>query len=363
MSNGTSNDSNSNSSNGSMDAGTITSVVALVISLVALIATTLQVLQQYYASAQGYSNCNEKVMGLWAKATWRKFRWSELRFQVLFEAPVIFVAPPDNKKRPVPDSDIWYMDGGDESYAKTRTMKPDAEDNAHALQASRESIHTADNELASWVTLLSALEKMEKESRAWETNTKTKAGPHRIATYIPTMAIAVQSKIRSWDSMPNVKKPYATTTISHLIEMAAILGIYWQEFDRKADQYRAEGNGYILSGSVVNDLGIVFTFEKMGRPKFQENRVIPRDEVKELCFGFVPTIFRETSGSMESPLDIDAMKQGEMDTLQLGSHHEIAETLVLIGCDTQTINYFLKDGKTAHLFPSKFPTPTFADTY
>lgn len=69
-------------------------LAALVISIGALITTVLQVVQQYLASADGFRRCAPSVMGLWAKNTTRKLSWRELRFEVVFEAPVIFIAPP-----------------------------------------------------------------------------------------------------------------------------------------------------------------------------------------------------------------------------------------------------------------------------
>jgi hypothetical protein len=39
-------------------------LVALIVSLVALVTTVLQVLQQYYSSAEGYRRCAASVMGL-----------------------------------------------------------------------------------------------------------------------------------------------------------------------------------------------------------------------------------------------------------------------------------------------------------
>lgn len=271
-----------------------------------------------------------------------------------FEAPVLFVAPLKNKKKPVTTRELYYANGTNESYTQTRTMLPEIEmPNIIALQ---EDVHTADNERASWLDLLSAVQRMERESRKWEQiqwkATSRKGAPE----YTPTFAIAVQPKTRSWDTMQDIKKPYATSTISHIVEVAAALGINWQEFDRKWHQYRAEGNGFILSGSNANNLGILFTFERTGRQKFEESRLVPRDEVKELCFGFVPTIFRyDTLGAMEAPPVVDTMKQGDMPTLQLGSRHEIAETLVLIGCDITTAHHFLDEGsKTEHLFHIPF---------
>jgi hypothetical protein len=146
-----------------------------------------------------------------------------------------------------------------------------------------------------------------------------------------------------------VRKPYATTTICHLIEIAAMMGIYWKEFDRSRERYRAEGNGYILMGTNVPELGVLFTLQICGQNRFQENRVIPVDEVKELCCGFVSTLFREDKDTRrvefpnEDPKDLSFLKLGTMD--------EIAETMVRIECNTDTANYFRSsDAEHRHLF-------------
>ena len=78
------------------------SIVALIISLIALSATVLQVLQTYFASsAAGYARCGIHTMGEWGKFTKRKFKLSDLRFEVEFEVPVIFLAPPNNHNKPI----------------------------------------------------------------------------------------------------------------------------------------------------------------------------------------------------------------------------------------------------------------------
>jgi hypothetical protein len=41
----------------------VLALIALLISLVALFTTVLQVLQQYFSSAEGYRRCAESVMG------------------------------------------------------------------------------------------------------------------------------------------------------------------------------------------------------------------------------------------------------------------------------------------------------------
>ncbi|KAK3380925.1 hypothetical protein B0H63DRAFT_434288 [Podospora didyma] len=341
--------------------GDVLNWVALVVSLVALLGTVAQVLQQYYASAAGYSNCGETVMGEWHKTKHRKFRLHELRFEVQFETPVIFVCPPTNDKGPVLKEPVRFINGTQDSLKETRTLLPD-KDGSRLSNA----VHTADNERATWVMLLSELQSMEKESQEWQNEHFIKNGPPRgpasqLATFRDhTLAVAIQYKKRSWDNMPtDVKKPYATTAMCHLLEIAAMMGIYWQEFDRSKDRYRAEGNGYILTGTQVSDLGITFTFQVSGKHKFKENRVIPVDEVKEMCCGTVSTLFQEVQGKdnrrvfqNEDPKDLS--------TLQLGSYDEIAETMVLIDCNTNTANYFREDqanfatARHEHLFPVPF---------
>ncbi|KAJ0346651.1 hypothetical protein COL154_008482 [Colletotrichum chrysophilum] len=353
------------------DLELIVAVVALVISVLAFIIAIFQALQQYYASATGYSSCTPKVMGDWAQFTRRIFKWYEFRFEVEFETPVIFVAPPTNPRGPLGEhknKEITYMVGTPDSYKKTYTWDQDQYNQIDkSLRAgdTRQAIHTADNELANWLGLLMAIQRMEKESRTWQDNEyfghtpqwqeQTQCHPNPTSTFVPyTLTVGMQRKKKSWDSMPdNMKKPYATTTISHLVEMAAMLGIYWKEFNRNEDRYRAQGNGFMITGYDVDDLGVVFTFQKTGPTWFHENRVVPHNSVKELCFGYCPTIFRQQNSSNHKYTD----EPKDIGTLQLGSMSAIAETLVVLGCNTNTVKYFRKptsDTRHTHLFPIAF---------
>jgi len=359
--NGTNNgggSNNNNNGNGSEELAV--GVVALVISLVALLGTVAQVLQQYYASAAGFANCGENVMGEWYKTTKRIFRPTELRFEVQFEVPVIFVCLPDNKRGPVKDAPIHFVSGTEESLRNTRTLS--AKEEEKQRQPTRENkVHTADNERCTWVTLLSHLHAMERTNREWvaehypgvipEDRLEGEAHPELRGH---SLCVAVQAKPRSWDNMPvDVKKPYAITTICHLVEIAAMLGIYWREWDRSRDRYRAEGNGFILTGTTVTDLGLMFTFQICGASSFQDSRIIPVDEAKELCCGSVSTIFR--AGNDVRRLGSLNEDPRELGVLQLGSLNEIAETMVLLQCNTQTARYFRRpNSKHTHLFPVPF---------
>ncbi|EGX91109.1 hypothetical protein CCM_05266 [Cordyceps militaris CM01] len=341
----------------------VVALVALIVSLVALTATFMQVLQQYYASAAGYSLCNEKVMGGWARTKTRRFSWEELRYEVQYDAPVIFVSPPNNRRGPIPDAPIYFLDGSPRSLEETWTT-PELDPRKEYLTLSaKERVHTADNERTSWSVLLYAIQRMEAKSSEWQRDQYGPPGTLQAQYGLPskppslrehhTLTVALQRKRKSWDTMPpSMTKPYATTTMCHMIEMLAALGIYWKEFDRRRDRYWAEGNGFLVLGE-RNDLGIVFSLQVHGQATFERNRVIPVDYIKELTFGYVPTIYRDTID--QSRLKVPSDMPENLSSLQMSRDRELAESLTVIGCNMNTVNYFLEDGsRTSHIFPLAF---------
>jgi hypothetical protein len=314
-------------------------LIALIVSLVALLTTVLQVLQQYFSSAEGYRRCAESVMGMWAKGTHRKLVAREFRVEVVFETPVIFVASPDNTKGPIPERAIHYVDGSDDSYKNTRVLRPVEQDQADKQAVAR--VHTADDERASWVTVLSTLQRAECDSRIWDRK-------HRGTAYKPPkheIAVGLQSKTRSWDFIPSsITKPYATSAICHLVEMMAMLGLYWKVFDQILWNLRAEGNGFILTSTSVHGLGVMVVFAVTGRSIFDENRVIPCKAVKELAFGTVPNIF-------DDPVYLKRENDAQSLELVFGEEKNVTATLESLGCTSETLIRFAKDHK--HIFSGK----------
>jgi hypothetical protein len=73
-------------------------IAAFTISIAAMFLSTLQALLAYLQfdnSEVGRRRCSAEVMGkLWASRTTRKFKWREFRYQVFFEVPVFYTAPP-----------------------------------------------------------------------------------------------------------------------------------------------------------------------------------------------------------------------------------------------------------------------------
>lgn len=173
---------------------------------------------------------------------------------MVFETPVLFLAPPDNPRGPIKDRPIYYMDGTARSYRETRTLEQKDQDIADQQALAR--VHTADDEKASWVTLLLSLQGEELESRTWdkENHQTPKGKVYPLPKH--TLAVGLQAKVRSWDFMPtSMSRPFATTTICHLVEMAAMLGMFWKNFDQMNWNLRAEGNGFIITGNQVHGLG------------------------------------------------------------------------------------------------------------
>ncbi|KAK4161335.1 Mod-A [Cladorrhinum sp. PSN259] len=320
-------------------------IIALAISVLALLGVVLQYVQASYLKTNGHWLRDKAVMGKWVSHA--HLRFGLLRAWVEYEAPVIFLAPTNNKRGPVAGKTIWYVDGSSKSCDETRVDQL-------SNDRDRERVHTVTKELATWIMVISAAQKMERDSKDWEqmkwrdSGTSPPPPPE-----VVSLAVAIQPIKRSFDKQPAVNRPFASTAICHMIELCAVLGIYWKEFDRVNDKYRAEGNGYSLLGTRVSDFGLLFTFEKTGWPKFGKNRVIPTGEVKELCFGNVPTFYREKDDDKGWGEPIT--EQTDLKTLMLGSRTEIADTLNLIRCNEFTTQCYSDEKKKhVHLFPVVF---------
>ncbi|KAF2760390.1 hypothetical protein EJ05DRAFT_474275 [Pseudovirgaria hyperparasitica] len=306
----------------------IIAIVSLIISIIAFVVAIAQALQQYLASAEGYRKCAKPVMGHWAHSTRRRFRLNEVRFEVLFETPVLFVGTPENKRGPVPGRGITNIDGSDESYVASNTIDESAqevEDREAANTTNRfRRVHTIDDERATWVSLLTMLQRAERAGRAWDA--KHAMTPKGIKYGAPdySMVVQMQKRKRSWDYMPDsVLKPYAQTTMSHLAELAVMLGMRWRTFDPDTDNLRAEGNGMILTSSQYVGLGLGVSFSVFSMTEFGERRTMPAVNVRKLVFGCVETMYDDLA-------------------LNFGGDQEIRRTLQLVGCKQDTIEKWFK---------------------
>lgn len=223
--------------------------------------------------------------------------------------------------------EIHNIDGSDDSYKATNTMKPEKE--------RLTNVSTADDEQASWVTLLGAIQREEADSREWEEAHRISPRGNKYDKPEYTICHSMQKKTRSYDFMPPaVTKPYATTTISHLVEMIGMLGMYWKAFEEIRGNLRAEGNGFILTSTTVHGLGLMATFSVTGLSKFKENRVIPSHDIKELVFGFVPSILGKS--------------------LEFGSADGVKRTLAVLKCEPDVSESYLNNKDRPYIFSVTF---------
>lgn len=99
--------------------------------------------------------------------------------------------------------EIYYIDGTDESYINTQVRGKTAQKEVDERIA---RVLTADDERATWVNLLSMLQREEEDSRAWDEQQRTKTPPRKPARAVKPpeygLVVGLQKKTRSWDFMP-----------------------------------------------------------------------------------------------------------------------------------------------------------------
>jgi hypothetical protein len=304
--------------------GDSVSLVALFVSLVALFTTLGQLLQQYFATADGYRRCTPSVMGDWAQRTRLRWRWREFRFETIFYIPRIIYGPlhGDVGKR-------------SEELATGQCSLVDTKDSLD-LSMTRGGWGSQDarryynsDELACWVPLLAQLHKQGKE--IIDHFPPSDAG-RQLTVDNDTTVPVIQFIRKSWDFMPvDVVRPMASTTVSDVAIMARRLGQVWKKFDPGAGQMRAEGNGHVITSTLARSLGTILQYTYTTRDNPQNCFYIPVKEADKLGFGLVEFDHRLFGAEMGRDLDVGSF-DGISSTLSLiiGSrgYHDVVDTVL-----------------------------------
>lgn len=132
----------------SEDSSNNISATALAIALFSLVVAVGQIVQQYFATADGARRCQASVIGPWHRETHWHFRWRELRFEILYKSPHIMMAKGT--------SDFNALRGL--PLLSQSTQAPDYDEKAD--DAELES-----DELVCWVPLLEELLQLEANYR------------------------------------------------------------------------------------------------------------------------------------------------------------------------------------------------------
>lgn len=247
---------------------------ALAIALVAFITALGQLLQQYFATADGYRRCQRSVMGEWASKTRLRWRWREFRFETLYTTPELFMTNtgPDR-------SDQVLIEGGIDS--RLATLAPAPSSSSHGGRHIDETV--------CWVSLLHQLHL---------------TGARNGASDTPKISLpALTFQERSWDfQVPDVVRPLAVSTVSDIAIMARRLGMRWKDFRPYDGSLKAEGHFQVMTSTNVRSLGILlqysFTWKEewrsvyrfgmiRGFTKQKEERYVPSTGADLLGFGII----------------------------------------------------------------------------
>ncbi|OBT66827.1 hypothetical protein VE03_04054 [Pseudogymnoascus sp. 23342-1-I1] len=248
-------------SNGSGVEGRV-AVIALIVSLVALVATTGQLLQQYFATADGYRRCQASVMGAWGKKTRLRWRWRQFRFETLYSTPEIFMT---DMFYPICSAE--YLLGLKDIETNELWSAPGPNNYGRLAGENR-----SNGDLVSWLELLSQMHRSTYKSLSPsksqdDVNREIKlinARQQFHSDYRRVPAIEVME--RSWDFQPpDVSRPLAKTTLSTLAVMARRMGMRWKVFRPEDGIMHAEGGGHVLTSTVVRTLGLVMQYNYHGQ--------------------------------------------------------------------------------------------------
>lgn len=237
--------------------------VALVISIIALLVTSGQLLSQIFATAEGHRHCQPSVIGNWASLTRRKWRWSSFRFETIVTTPEIELMPFGKTRDGVLLLKLW---SSSRNYSGRHSF--------YDLLSNRDAQVSQKKELVCWIPFLRELKKsMESDQRAcylegasylshWDSAEKRN---------IQTLPVLTH-KSRSWDFMPpEIVRPFASTTVSDIAIIALRMGMSWKVLKPEEGVMEAEGNGHVLSSTLIRSLGTLIRYIRSSGPNFEVN--------------------------------------------------------------------------------------------
>jgi hypothetical protein len=269
-----------------MGADTTLAAAALAIALVALCTTIGQLLQQYFATADGYRRCQKSVMGEYARKTRLQWRWREFRFETLYTTPEIFLvgqgvpnrvgqvlltgSQKSREKSLVPLSSVENGDAVMLAPSNLHGMKRQRNMESKPLgiqpRPSRIEGGTYTGEMACWVPLLHWIH--EKTGISLDDRPSiTLQWTDPILMPPPDLRLpAIIFRERSWDFQPpDVVRPLAKTTLSDIAVIARRMGMKWKDFRPSDGILRAEGHSQTITSTIVRSLGLVLQYSYTGQ--------------------------------------------------------------------------------------------------
>jgi len=268
-----------------MGADTSLAGAALAIALVALVTALGQLLQQYFATADGFRRCQKSVMGGYARQTRLRWRWREFRFETLYTIPEIFLTGEGAPRRvgqvlltgseKSRETSLIPMGSVNMGSEKVETLEYETKhgDNLEAADGRRtmrikvskgapRSSGENHGEMVCWVPFLHWIH--ESTFAALGAHNVTEAGLESAPPKVRIPAVVLRE--RSWDFQPpDVVRPLARTTLSDIAVIARRMGMKWKDFRPSDGILRAEGHSHTITSTVVRSLGIVLQYSYTGQ--------------------------------------------------------------------------------------------------
>jgi hypothetical protein len=247
-------------------------VAALAIALVAFITALGQLLQQYFATADGYRRCQRSVMGGWAAKTKLRWRWREFRFETLYTTPNICLLYEyyDEHTR-------MSILGSATGATRAAPISGSRQSMTDTMLSSRSTPRSSgrNHEMVCWVLLLHHIHE----------STMSYSG-------VPAYRPAVTFEERSWDfQVPDIVRPLATITVCDIAIIARRMGMQWKDFRPVDGILRAEGGGHIITSTLVRSLGLLVQYNYTRPPTplwlTVPERYIPVSDSDALGFGII----------------------------------------------------------------------------
>ncbi|PMD34405.1 hypothetical protein L207DRAFT_638901 [Hyaloscypha variabilis F] len=290
-----------------------TALTALIISLVALVATFAQLLQQYFATADGYRQCLPEVMGKeWGSKTRKRMRWGELRYETIYYVPSLSVDSMSSADTKLTRTDTYpfSIKWSDVDLSRKYILAAEEKTNAQLQEEDRRELTEGSGEKVCWVALLKRLRIAQGDTKkVFDAAAVRKIQGEGSAQMEQSSSTPVDVRMRilrrSWDFMPaEIVRPLCMSTISDIAVIAIRLDMTWKEFNPTSGTLLADGSGQLITSRVVRSLGLCLEYTKTDRLVHTDSREFVRSRrsigdlllnsylpvagVSDLLFGIVP---------------------------------------------------------------------------
>jgi len=231
-------------------------LAALIFAIAALMIASGQLLQQVFATADGYRRCEISVIGPWADKTRLVWRWRQFRFETKFTTPDIVLYN-------INDLRAAEIRTGKSSMIEDITQSP----LVRMLCLNSDPTQDESADLASWTSLLRQLLRL--QTGLLNLNQMELSSSTTFSTRLVDHAtrVGIISRERTWDLMPpGVTRPLARSNLGTMITIAHRLRMQWTTYQVADGVFHAQGAGDTFTSSREQGLGIVFRYDSATAP-------------------------------------------------------------------------------------------------